>query len=74
MYLVQDFHLDASRLSGLVGFWTVELPVESRMVPEPNTLPTLSLTSLALIIRRRKLNTPEARDENRRARSQSAHH
>lgn len=54
MYLVQDFHLDASRLSGLAGFWTVELPVESRMVPEPSTLATLSIAGLALLLRKKR--------------------
>jgi hypothetical protein len=53
VYLVQDFHLDASRLSGLFGFWNVELPVESRMVPEPSTLTALSACAPALLLRRR---------------------
>jgi hypothetical protein len=53
MYLVQDFQLDASRLSGPAGTWIVDLPVESRLVPEPRALTALGTGGLALLLRRR---------------------
>jgi hypothetical protein len=49
MYLVQEFQLDAVRLSGPAGTWVVDLPVDSLIVPEPTTLVMLGITGLALL-------------------------
>ena len=52
VYLVQDFQLDASRLSGPAGTWIVDLPVETRFVPEPSSLTALGAAGFALLVRR----------------------
>ena len=43
VYLVQDFELDGSKLSGPAGTWIVDLPVQSEMVPEPGSMAALCL-------------------------------
>ena len=57
MYLVQDFQLDASRHTGPAGTWIVDLPVETRLVPEPGSLTAIGAVGLALLLRR-KSRTP----------------
>lgn len=52
VYLVQDFELDGSKLTGPAGTWIVDLPITAEMVPEPATLAIFSLSGLALMRRR----------------------
>ena len=53
VYLVQDFEIDGSKLSGPAGTWIVDLPVLSEAVPEPASLASLALGA-ATLLRRRK--------------------
>ena len=48
VYLIQDFELDGSKLSGPAGTWIVDLPVQSEMVPEPGSVGALGLGLLVL--------------------------
>lgn len=52
IFLVQEFTLDGSKLSGPAGQWVVDLPVDSLMTPEPGSLAVLALG--AVFLRRRK--------------------
>lgn len=53
VYLVQDFVLDGSKLSGPAGTWIIDLPVQSVMVPEPSTL-ILTTAGLLLAVGKRR--------------------
>lgn len=51
-YLVSDFQLDGSRLSGPAGTWIVDLPVLTKFLPEPAALSLISVAGLATLLRR----------------------
>jgi hypothetical protein len=53
MWLVSDFQLDASRLSGPAGTWIVDLPIFSTIVPEPGMSVMICTAGLAMLLRRR---------------------
>ena len=51
-YLVSDFQLDGSRLSGSAGTWIVDLPVLTKFLPEPAALSLISFAGLTTLPRR----------------------
>lgn len=53
VYLVQEFELDGSKLSGPAGTWIIDLPIQSLMLPEPASVVLLGLGLLTVGYRRR---------------------